>query len=66
MEMTPVTSRAIRAVGYDPGSMRMRILFRQGHFYDFCRVPVHVYRGLMNAHSKGSYYNEHIKDKYPC
>ncbi|RQT78109.1 MULTISPECIES: KTSC domain-containing protein [Burkholderia cepacia complex] len=66
MEMIPVRSSAIRAVGYDQGSMRMRILFTQGHSYDFCRVPADVYRGLMSAPSMGSYYNNVIKDRYHC
>lgn len=66
MQMIPVRSSAIRAVGYDAASMRMRILFQQGHTYDFCRVPENVYQALMNAYSKGSYYNDHIKDRYHC
>ncbi|MBR8403937.1 KTSC domain-containing protein [Burkholderia cenocepacia] len=66
MEMIPVRSSAIRAVGYDQSSMRMRILFTQGHSYDFCRVPDDVYRGLMSAPSMGSYYNNVIKDRYHC
>jgi hypothetical protein len=66
MEMTAVRSSAIRAVGYDPSRMHMRIVFQQGHSYDFCRVPAHIYHGLMEAPSKGTYYNDHIKDKYPC
>ncbi|MFC0399442.1 KTSC domain-containing protein [Paraburkholderia rhizosphaerae] len=66
MEMVLVMSSAIRAVGYDPQRMHMRILFQQGHSYDFCRVPEHVYRELLEARSKGSYYNDHIRDKYPC
>jgi hypothetical protein len=66
MEMIPVRSSAIRAVGYDPNSMQMRILFEQGHAYDFCGVPAHIHRGLMEAASKGAYYNDHIRDKYPC
>ena len=65
MEMIPVRSRAIRAVGYDAHSMQMRILFKQGRTYDFCRVPVQIYRGLMDASSKGTYYNDYIRDKYP-
>ncbi|MFL9863766.1 KTSC domain-containing protein [Paraburkholderia fungorum] len=64
--MIPVRSSAIRAVGYDAASMRMTILFQQGHTYDFCRVPDQVYRGLMSASSMGSYYNNFIKDRYHC
>ena len=60
MEMVRVNSSAIRAVGYDPVSRRMRIRFEQGEEYDFCNVPEHVYAGLMNAYSKGRYYNDYI------
>ncbi|WP_080484233.1 KTSC domain-containing protein [Burkholderia vietnamiensis] len=66
MEMIPVRSSAIRAVGYDPSTMRLRILFMQGHSYDFCRVPANVHGGLMSAPSMGSYYNNFIKDRYRC
>ncbi len=64
--MKRVVSSAMTAVGYDPSSRRMKITFTQGHTYDFCGVPPHIYEGLMRATSKGTYYNEHIKDRYPC
>lgn len=44
----------------------MKIRFVHGATYDFCRVPASVFNGLLNAHSKGSYYNDHIRDRYPC
>jgi len=66
MRMIPVRSSAIAAVGYDSRTGRMKITFMQGHTYDFCGVPQHVYDGLMQARSKGTYYNEQIKDRYPC
>lgn len=66
MELIPVSSSAISAIGYDQTSMRMKIRFIQGETYDFCRVPSHIYQGLMNSNSKGSYYNTHICDKYQC
>ena len=66
MEMIQVRSSAIRAVGYDQSTHRMRITFEQGDSYDFCGVPVHVYNGLMRASSKGAYYNDHIRDRYQC
>lgn len=64
--MIRVNSSAIRAVGYDAASARMKILFAQGHLYDFCRVPAHVFEELMKAPSKGAYYNTFIRDRYPC
>ncbi len=66
MDMIRVSSSAITAVGYDPSTGRMKIRFTQGHTYDFCRVPEHVFQGLLNARSKGGYYNDHIRDRYQC
>jgi hypothetical protein len=66
MEMIRVTSSAILAVGYDQATRRMKITFVEGHTYDFCRVPEYVFQGLLNAGSKGRYYNDNIKDRYQC
>jgi len=66
MQMTSVNSSAIEAVGYDPSTRRMCIRFTGGKEYDFCGVPESVYRGLMSSGSKGTYYNDHIKDRYQC
>ena len=66
MYMLAVSSSAIEAVGYDPNTRRMRIRFIGGNEYDFCNVPEGVYGELMSAPSKGIYYNNHIRDRYPC
>jgi hypothetical protein len=66
MQMIPVSSTAIAAVGYDEQTRRMKITFQQGHTYDFCGVPRHIFEGLLGAVSKGSFYNDHIKDRYQC
>jgi hypothetical protein len=66
MQMIPVRSSAIRAIGYEPDTRRMKIAFAEGHSYDFCRVPQHVYDAFMRASSKGTYYNDHIRDRYQC
>ena len=66
MEMLRVNSSAISAIGYDPGSKRMRIKFTNGNTYDFCNVPEHVFNGLLKASSKGTYYTDHVKDRYQC
>lgn len=64
--MIPVRSTAINAVGYDKTTQCMSITFKQGHTYDFCRVPESVFLGLLSASSKGRYYDDFIKDKYDC
>jgi hypothetical protein len=64
--MIRVISTAIVAIGYDEQNMRLKITFQQGHTYDFCRVPKHIFEGLHRASSKGTYYNLQIKDRYQC
>ncbi|VVN10562.1 hypothetical protein PS676_03772 [Pseudomonas fluorescens] len=66
MDMVRVISSAISAVGYDATTGRMKITFKQGRTYDFCRVPSHVHQGLMTSGSKGSYFDRVIKDRYQC
>ncbi|CAG8866942.1 hypothetical protein PS627_02225 [Pseudomonas fluorescens] len=66
MQMVPVRSSAISAVGYDAITQRMKITFKQGRTYDFCQVPPEVHQGLMNAPSVGVYYGRVIKDRYQC
>ena len=62
MSMIPVNSEAIRAVGYDGGTLFVE--FHTGYIYPHPHVPYSVYCGLMNASSKGGYYNRHIRGKY--
>jgi hypothetical protein len=59
-------SSAIKRAEYDAALMRLTIWFPEGHSYNFCRVPEHVWDGLLNARSKGTYYNTHIRDRYQC
>lgn len=66
MEMIRVRSTAIRAIGYDSDTMRMKITFIEGHTYDFCRVPERIFQGFLNAGSKGRYYDTYIKGRYQC
>ena len=63
-------SKAIKAVGYSRRRRRLNIRFNHGDerskTYRFCRVPRRVFIGLLNAVSKGKYYDEFIRDKYDC
>lgn len=63
MEMIPVASSNLSAVGYDANSQVLRIRFHSGT-YDYYGVPVNVYQSLMNASSKGGYHAAYIKDSY--
>lgn len=64
--MPRFNSSSIRRAEYDPDTMRLQIWFVDGGVYTFCRVPAHIWQGLLAASSKGSYYNSRIRDRYHC
>jgi hypothetical protein len=66
MKMVTVSSKAISAVGYAPDTQQLQIKFKQGHTYTYCRVPQHIFDGLLTAVSKGIYYDTKIRDRYHC
>lgn len=66
MDMIPVSSSAISAIGYDRATKRMRIEFSEGKTYTFCRVPESVFAGFLESGSKGTYYSDHIRGRYHC
>lgn len=63
MNMTPVSSSNLSAVGYENGTLY--VSFHSGGLYSYSGVPESVYRGLMSAGSKGSYFAAYIKKSYP-
>jgi hypothetical protein len=66
MERQPVESSLIRSVGYDlAGSILEIELIEPNRLYTFYDVPFSVYDELMDAPSKGRYFNDFIRDLYP-
>ena len=63
MNMVPVSSSNLVAVGYDQSSMTLRIQFNSG-LYDYYNVPENIYTGLLAASSKGQYHHSYIKNSY--
>ena len=66
MERVAVQSRDIAIVGYDPETQALEIAFRNGGVYRYSGVPAGVHESLMSAASHGTYFNQNIKDRYPC
>lgn len=62
--MPSVRSSAITFVDYDPETKELRITFTRGFTYTYYGVPASVYAGLLNASSVGTYFNDHIRDRY--
>lgn len=61
MNMVPVSSSNLRAVGYDAATQLLRVAFIDGGLYEYLSVPASVHAGLMSAGSHGSYFDAHIK-----
>ncbi|WP_393992745.1 KTSC domain-containing protein [Xanthobacter oligotrophicus] len=59
------TSTAIRQAEYNPGTQVLSIWFTQsGGPYEYFGVPQHIFDGLCNASSQGTYFNLYIRDQY--
>jgi hypothetical protein len=50
MNMTPVISNDVCAVGYDYGTCVLRVQFRPGGTYDYYAVPAHLYEVMLLPH----------------
>lgn len=61
----PVSSSNLRSVGYNPMTSTLEVEFHTGSVYEYDRVPGHVHVGLMGASSKGEYFHDNIRDRYP-
>jgi KTSC domain len=60
--MPRVSSSAMYQVEWSAGTLS--IWFHESGKYDYYRVPESVYLGLLAARSKGTYFNDHIRDRY--
>jgi hypothetical protein len=65
MERTPVSSSNIGAIGYEAETQILEIEFINGRVYQYSGVSIDEYEAMMNADSKGKYFNANIKNRYP-
>jgi hypothetical protein len=66
MRCSALESSALFAVGYDAETQLLCVEFRSGAVYDYLGVPQDIHAGLLNAPSKGRYFNRVIRDQFPC
>ena len=64
MEMIPVDSSNILAIGYDPNSATLCIAFKDGSEYEYYDVPQYEFDNFIEAGSKGKYGHQNIYKKY--
>jgi len=64
MERTPVSSSNLRSIGYEPETAILEVEFNSSAIYQYHGVPQEVFDSLMQAGSKGIYFNANIKNSY--
>ena len=65
MNFAAVESTTLAGVGYDKSSGRLQLEFRSGAVYEYSGVPESVHEALMDAPSKGGYFNRSIRGRFP-
>lgn len=66
MDRISVNSSAIAGIGYDATTTTLEVCFKRGAVYQFFDVPDVVHQEFMQADSKGTFFNNHIKNDYRC
>jgi hypothetical protein len=61
----PVASSTIASIGYDEEREVLEVEFTSRAVYRYRGVSEEVFEGFLAARSKGTYFNQHIKDAYP-
>lgn len=71
IQMTPVESNQIAAIGYDDATSTLAVTFTRGTgaIYHYPNVSRETYDAFMEAESKGNFFGQHIKnlpfEKFP-
>jgi len=65
MNGTAVESSTLATVAYDEIHELLQLEFRSRALYRYFRVPASVHEALLSAPSKGSYFNQEIRGKFP-
>jgi len=65
MDSTAVESTTLAAVAYDESQEALQLEFRSGAIYEYLGVPAEMHEELLNAASKGSYFNRFIRWRFP-
>jgi hypothetical protein len=65
MDVTVVASTTLSTIAYDGIRNLLQLEFRSRAVYQYFGVPVAVHEALLDAPSKGSYFNLAIRGRYP-
>ncbi len=65
MTLHTVRSSAIHAIGYDIASHELEVIFTGGGIYRFFNVPTKLFTEFVNARSKGNFFQENVRGRFP-
>jgi hypothetical protein len=65
VNITPVESTTLATVAYDEARELLQLKFRSQSIYHYLGVPAIVHHALLNAPSKGRYFNQAIRGRFP-
>lgn len=64
MDMHPVESSAIKAIGYDADKQHMKVEFTSGSTFTYADVPEDSFHALKNAESVGKHFAANIRNQF--
>ncbi len=59
-------SSVVKSIVYENEHSRLTVTFVSGRVYEYYLVPPSVAEAFRVARSKGTYFNQHIRDRYTC
>ena len=65
MAQVDLQSTLLKAATYQDQSAILELEFRSGSIYRYLGVSGQVYQELLRADSKGRYFNQHIRNRFP-
>jgi hypothetical protein len=64
MDRRRVTSSSLAAIGYSMADAVLEVEFKHGPVYQYLSVPPGVFAAFLTAESKGTFFNQSVKDHY--
>jgi hypothetical protein len=65
MVRVDLQSTSLNAATYQEQRAILELEFQSGAVYRYLGVPEPIYRELLNAESKGRYFNQRIRNRFP-
>jgi hypothetical protein len=64
MEMKPINSGKLRAIGYDARARRLHVQFDDGSLLEYSGVGDEIWRRLSGSGAAWSYYRDNIEEEF--